>query len=57
MSKLPAQKATAADSSTGCHARPPVTPIHAADGAIASAHPSSRLAAQVNRFEYGYNAR
>ena len=57
MSKLPAHSATAKDSSTGSRERLPVTPIQAADGAIASAQPRSRFAAHVNRFEYGYNTR
>ena len=54
MSKLPAHKATAVESKTGCQSNFPTIPIQAADGAIASAHPSSRLAAQVNLFVSGY---
>ena len=53
MSKLLAQAATEKDSNTGCRVNVPSTPIQAAEGAIAKAHPNSILEAQVYRFEYG----
>ena len=53
MSKLPAQKATAADKNTTSASRVPFTPIQAAAGAIAKAHPKNMLAAQVKRLVYG----
>ena len=54
MSKLPAHKATEVESRTGCQSNFPSIPIQAADGAIASAHPSSKFAVQVNLFVSGY---
>ena len=57
MSKEAAHDATATESSTGSQSRLPRTPIHAADGAIAKAQPSSKLAVQVNLLEKGYKAR
>ncbi len=48
MSKLPAQHATAHDKMIGSKDKVPVIPIQAADGAIARAHPSNRLAVHVN---------
>ena len=53
MSKPPAQHATASASRTASQSRLPRTPIQAPAGAMASAHPSIRFAAQVNRFVYG----
>ena len=55
--EAPAQSATASEISTGSSVRLPVTPIQAADGDMASAQPSSRLAAHVNRLVYGYRMR
>ena len=48
MSKLPAQHATAQDKMIGSSDSFPVIPIQAADGAMASAHPSNILAVHVN---------
>tara|TARA_B100001123_G_scaffold79399_1_gene90117 strand:- start:360 stop:848 length:489 start_codon:yes stop_codon:yes gene_type:complete len=57
MSKLPAQKATATDNNTGSHDNPPVTPIQAAEGAIANTPPNNRFEVHVKRFVYGYITR
>ena len=53
MSKLPAQHATAQDNMIGSNDNFPVIPIQAADGAIASAQPSNKLAVHVNLFVNG----
>ena len=53
ISKLPAHNATAKDNRNGIKLYDPVTAIHPAEGAIAKAQPSNRLALQVKRFVYG----
>jgi hypothetical protein len=56
-SKLADQSATEADSRNGVRAKLLVIPIHAPIGAMANAHPSPILDAQVNLLAYEYKIR
>ena len=56
-SKLADQNAYEADIRNGVRAKLLVTPLHAPMGAMANAHPSPILDAQVNLLAYEYKIR